>query len=253
MGSLTDGRALVTAGGQGIGKAICQELLRHGADLAVHYYTSRDGAEEVVRLAQKAGRRAASFQADLTHEDETRRVVSECVGFLGGLDILINNAGTLVERRPLERIDCAYWNRVMDVNLTSMVLVTRECMPHLLAAGRSSIVNLSSLAGRNGGGGGALAYAAAKGAVMTWTRGLATEYGPKGVRVNAVAPGMTLGSRFHEVYTPPEVQRRHIASLPVGRAGTTDDIARAVVFLAAEYDGFVHGATLDVNGGAHYS
>jgi len=129
--------------------------------------------------------------------------------------------------------------------------VTRAAAAHLAHAGQSSVVNLSSLAGRKGGHPGSLVYSTAKGAMLTWTRALATELGPQGIRINAVAPGFMLGSSFHATHTTAESARRTIATIPLGRAGNCEDVARAVAFLASEYDGFITGATLDVNGGVY--
>ncbi len=251
MGELKGKRALVTGAGQGIGTSIAEALIRKGCATAIHYYTSKEGAEELKELADSHGVAAEIFQADLTQEEDVVEFVKEAVGFLGGLDILINNTGDLVGRIPLDAIDMEYWQKVMDVNMTSMMLVTREAKPWLIQAKGSSIVNLSSLAGRKGGGNGSSAYATTKGAILSWTRTLAAELGPKGVRVNAVAPGLILGTRFHDTHTPQRYQDKMIAGIPIGRAGTPAEVARAVLFLAAEYDGFISGATLDINGGAY--
>ncbi len=191
------------------------------------------------------------FQADLTREDAANELVSAAAGFLGGLDVLINNAGDIVGRRQIGEIDAAFWQKVMDVNVTSMMWVTRAAVPELVKAGQGSIVNLASLAGRKGGHGGSLVYSTAKGAVLTWTRSLASELGPKGIRVNAVAPGLILGTRFHATHTTEESAKATIQGIPLGRAGTPEDVARAVAYLASEYDGFITGATLDINGGVY--
>ena len=248
MGRLQSKRALVTGGGQGLGRAIVEELLRQGCDVAIHYHTSSKGAESV-RQAAPAGVRAQCFAADLTNDAAARGLVQQAVTFLGGLDILVNNTGDLVGRRKLEDLDLEFWQRVLDVNLTSTVLVSRYAVEHLALAKHSSIVNLASLAGRMGGHAGSLAYSAAKGAVLTWTRSLAKELGPRGVRVNAVAPGLILGTAFHNTHTTPESAAATVVGIPLGRAGTPVDVARAVAFLASEYDGFITGATLDINGG----
>ena len=248
MSRLQGKRALVTGGGQGLGRAIVEELLRQGCDVAIHYRRSAEGAEEAQQAAPP-GVRAASFAADLTRESEVRELIRQAVAFLGGLDILVNNAGDLIGRRKLEELDAAFWQRTLDVNVTSAMLVTQSAVPHLAAAGQSSIVNLASLAGRMGGHAGSLAYSTAKGAILTWTRSLAKELGPRGIRVNAVAPGLILGTAFHDTHTTPESAAATVATLPLGRAGTPDDVARAVAFLASEYDGFITGATLDINGG----
>jgi len=159
--------------------------------------------------------------------------------------------GTAVGRHSLGEVDTAFWQRVMAVNLDSLFWVTRAALPFLEKAGAASIVNLSSLAGRKGGHAGSLAYSAAKGAVLTWTRALAAELGPKGIRVNAVAPGLILGTRFHATHTTQASADETVRTIPLRRAGTAADVARAIVYLASEYDGFITGATLDINGGVY--
>jgi 3-oxoacyl-[acyl-carrier protein] reductase len=251
MGSLHGKRALVTAGAQGIGYAISEQLLASGCDLVVHYHTSSAGAEALKSAAAERGCRAASVAADLTDPGEAEGVVDRAVSFLGGLDVLVNNAGSLVARRTLGELDPAFWREVMDVNIASANYVTRRALPALEAAGEASVVNLASLAGRKGGHAGSLAYATSKGAVLTWTRALSAELGPLGIRVNAVAPGLILGTRFHATHTTPESAKKTVEGIPLGRAGTPEDVARAVVYLASEYDGFITGATLDINGGVY--
>lgn len=251
MGKLSGKRVVVTGGGQGLGLAIGHRLISEGCNLAVHYHTSRDGAGELVAAAEKQKLSAQAFQADLTDEQSVQGFVNSAADFLGGVDVLINNAGDLVGRRNLEDIDVDFWNKVMNINLTSMMLVTRECIPHLRKNSASSIVNLASLAGRKGGHAGSLCYSTAKGATLTWTRSLASELGADGIRVNAVAPGLILGTRFHETHTSKESADKTVAGIPVGRAGDPDDVARPVVFFASEYDGFITGATLDINGGVY--
>ena len=151
----------------------------------------------------------------------------------------------------LNEIETDFWNHVMDINLTSMMFVSRAAAPILAKNENSSIVNLSSLAGRKGGHPGSLAYSTSKGAVLTFTRALSTELGPEGVRVNAVAPGLILGTSFHNTHTTKESAAATTASIPIKRAGNAADVARAVLYLASEYDGFITGATLDINGGVY--
>jgi 3-oxoacyl-[acyl-carrier protein] reductase len=255
MNKLIGKRALVTAGAQGIGLAISRALLAAGCDVFVHYRRSAEGAQVLAGEATAAHRRFNSDQADLTQPRECERLVAEAVGFLGGLDILINNAGSLVARRTLEEADEDFWAEVLALNLGSLRCVTKASAPHLIAAaanhGGASIVNLSSLAGRKGGHSGSLAYSTAKGAVLTFTRSLASELGPRGVRVNALAPGLILGTSFHSTHTTSASAQSTVASIPLGRAGTPEDVARAAVYLASEYDGFISGATLDINGGVY--
>jgi 3-oxoacyl-[acyl-carrier protein] reductase len=248
-------RALVTAGAQGIGLAIAKGLIAAGCDVFVHYRSSAAAAQALELDAKTLGRRCASASADLTAGKECDRLVDAAVGFLGGLDVLINNAGSLVDRRSLTESDDGFWNEVMALNLRTAHAVTRAALPHLIAAARAgggaSIVNLSSLAGRKGGHPGSLAYSAAKGAVLSYTRALATELGPHGIRVNALAPGLILGTSFHATHTTEQSANATVAGIPLGRAGGPDDVARAAVFFASEYDGFVTGATLDINGGVY--
>jgi 3-oxoacyl-[acyl-carrier protein] reductase len=248
-------RALVTAGAQGLGLAISRHLLAAGCDLFVHYFKSAAAAQQLAQEARAAGRKLASASADLTETEECEALVAKAAASLGGIDILINNAGTMVARRKPEEADDAFWAEVMSVNLGSMRRVTRAALPHLRQAARerggASVVNLSSVAGRRGGGPGSLAYATAKGAVLAYTRTLAVELGDTGIRFNALAPGFVEGSVFHQVHTPRPVAEKIIAAIPVGRSGNPDDVARAAVFLAAEFDGFIQGATLDINGGAY--
>lgn len=255
MSKLLGKRALVTAGAQGIGLAISRQLLRAGCDVFVHYHRSSEAANALVAEAAALNRRCALGTGDLTRTENCDRIVAEAVQFLGGLDVLVNNAGSLIARRRFLEADDAFWADTISLNVGSLRKTTRAAAPHLVAAaasaGGASIVNLASLAGRKGGHAGSLAYATAKGAVLTFTRALATELGPQGVRVNALAPGFILGTSFHHTHTSPESARATVAGIPLGRAGDADDVARAAVFLAGEFDGFITGATLDINGGVY--
>ena len=255
MNKLLGKRALITAGAQGIGLATSQQLLRAGCDVFVHYRSSADAARTLLDEAKKLGRKCGIGCADLTETEACDTLVAEAVKFLGGLDILVNNAGSLIARRAFADADDEFWAETMSLNLGSTRRITRAAVPHLAtsakANGGASIVNLSSLAGRKGGHTGSLAYATSKGAILTFTRALATEVGPLGIRVNALAPGLILGTSFHNTHTKPEAAAATVATIPVGRAGTADDVARAAVFLASEFDGFITGATLDINGGVY--
>lgn len=243
--------ALITAGAQGIGESITKHFIDSGANVAIHYFSSADTANELIEYATSKGQKAVAISGDLTNETEAKALVEKTVEALGGLNILINNAGSLVARRTLEDMKPDFWNKVMDINLTSMMFVTQAAAPHLAKNDTSSIVNLASLAGRKGGHAGSLAYSTSKGAILTLTRALSSELGGQGIKVNAVAPGLILGTSFHNTHTSKESADETISGIPINRAGNAADVARAVVYLASEYDGFITGATLDINGGVY--
>lgn len=242
---------LITAGAQGIGEAITRHFIDSGAHVAIHYFSSADRANELTDYSKSKGVNAIAIGGDLTKEADANALVEKTVANLGSLDILINNAGSLVARKRLHELEVEFWHRVMDINMTSMLFVTRAAAPHLTKNENSSIINLASLAGRKGGHAGSLAYATSKGAILTFTRALASELGPEGTRVNAVAPGLILGTAFHNTHTTKESAAKTIEGIPIKRAGNADDVARAVLYLASEYDGFITGATLDINGGVY--
>ena len=242
---------LITAGAQGIGEAITRHFIDSGAHVAIHYFSSSDTADQLTEYAIGKGQKAVAISGDLTKEVDANVLVEKTVAAIGGLDILVNNAGSLVARRMLSEMEVGFWQKVMDINLTSMMFVTRAAVTHLAKNDHSSIVNLASLAGRKGGHPGSLAYSTSKGAILTFTRALASELGPKGIRVNAVAPGLILGTSFHNTHTSQASAAATTAGIPIQRAGNADDVARAVAYLGSEYDGFITGATLDINGGVY--
>ncbi len=251
MNKLAGKNVLITAGAQGIGESITKHFIESGANVAIHYFSSETIANQLAEEALKKGQKAIAIAGDLTKEEEANALVEKTVEALGSIEILINNTGSLVARKRLEEMETDFWHKVMDINLTSMLFVTRAARPHLIKNEHSSIVNLASLAGRKGGHPGSLAYSTSKGAVLTFTRALASELGPMGVKVNAVAPGLILGTAFHNTHTSKESAAATTASIPIGRAGNAADVARAVIYLASEYDGFITGATLDINGGVY--
>lgn len=248
---LKNKNVLITAGAQGIGEAITRHFIACGANVAIHYFSSAATADELVAFAQSKNIKAVSIKGDLTREEDTQIVIEKTVEALGSIDILINNAGSLVARKLLGEMETDFWNKVMDINMTSMMMVTRAAAPHLVKNENSSIVNLASLAGRKGGHAGSLVYSTSKGAILTFTRALSSELGPEGVRINAVAPGLILGTSFHNTHTTKASAEKTIEGIPIQRPGNADDVARAVIYLASEYDGFITGATLDINGGVY--
>lgn len=252
MGNLTGKKVFITGAEQGIGKATAEQLINAGCDIFIHYHSGEEGPKELVALAQSRGQKAEYCYGDLTSVEDADRCVTAAAEFLGGIDILINNVGGIVGRKWLGEIDHAFWHKVIDVNMTTVLNITQCALPFLKAASEgASIINLASLAGRSGGHSGSLVYSTTKGAILTWTRSLAAELGEYGIRVNAVAPGLILGTRFHDRHTTKESAQETVRGIPLGRAGSPDDVARAIKFLASEYDGFISGATIDINGGIY--
>jgi 3-oxoacyl-[acyl-carrier protein] reductase len=251
MGTLKGKTAFVTGTSQGIGAAIARELIDMGCNICMHYFHSSEQPDKLKALAIKKGQKAVTIRADLTIEEEVIRCIKEAAEIFGSFDILVNNSGGLVQRRYLPQVDSEFWKRVIDINLTSMMLVTKELLPYFNRETGSSIVNISSLAGRKGGHPGSLVYATTKGAMLTWTRALSAEVAREGIRVNAIAPGFIEGTAFHSTHTTRESALKTIEGIPLGRSGNPEDIARAAAYLASEYDGFITGATLDINGGVY--
>jgi 3-oxoacyl-[acyl-carrier protein] reductase len=244
---LTGRRALVTGAGTGIGRAIAVALARSGADVAITYRTH--DAAPVVAEIEALGRAAVALLLDATDSTDVHDVVRRAaVALGGGIDVLVNNAGGLVGRVPVAAMSDEHWHAVLDVNLTSMFYVTRAVLEHMPDGGR--IISISSQAGQNGGGPGAVAYAAAKAGMDGMTRGLAKELGSRRITVNSIAPGFIGETPFQDTFTPADAQRAAIAGIPVGRAGVPDDVAAAALYLASGSAGFTTGAVIDVNGGA---
>lgn len=240
--------AIVTGGGRDIGGACAKRLAAEGAHVAINYFASDAGANKVVEEITASGGKAFALKGDLTTPEGVSALVAKTVEEFGGVDILVNNAGGLIARKTISEMSLDHWQAVMDLNLTSTFLMIKACLPHMKTG---AIVNLASQAGRDGGGGGAVAYATSKGAVMTLTRGLAKELGPN-IRVNAVCPGM-IDTDFHNIFTKDEARRALEATAPARRQGTSDDVAELVCFLASDAAGFITGTNVDINGGTLFS
>ncbi len=249
-GDLKDKVALVTGGGRDIGRAIACKLAESGASVAVNYRSSKKEAEATVATIVERGGQAVAIQADVSRSDDVERLVAETASALGNpIHILVNNAGGLIARKKVLEMDEAFWDEVMAVNLKSVFLVTKATLPYMADGG--AIVNLSSLAARDGGGGGSIAYAASKGGVLTMTRGLAKELSPRSIRVNSVSPGL-INTTFHDTFTPDAVRETVAAKTAVGREGEAADVANAVVFLASEASAYINGESVEINGGLYF-
>ncbi len=240
--------AIVTGGGRDIGAAAARKLASEGANVAISYFESAKGADGVVVDIEAAGGKSIAVQADLNTQDGVDKLVGAALDRFGSIDVLVNNAGGLIARKTLAEMDLAHWNAVMTLNLTSTFMMTKACLAHMKSG---TIVNLASQAGRDGGGPGAVAYAASKGAIMTMTRGLAKELGPD-IRVNALCPGM-IDTDFHNIHTPDAGRRGFEANAPLKRQGHVDDAANLVLFLACDDSAFLTGTNIDINGGMLFS
>ena len=240
--------AIVTGGGRDIGRACAMRLAAEGANVAINYFSSSAGADSAVEEIVAKGGKAFAMQGDLSTQAGAEALVAKTVETFGSVDILVNNTGGLVARKTMAEMTLEHWHTVMDLNLTSIFLMIKACLPHLKSG---AIINLASQAGRDGGGPGSVPYATSKGAVVTMTRGLAKELGPD-VRVNALCPGM-IDTDFHNVHTKDEVRRNVEAASPVKRQGTSEDVANLVSFLASDESSFITGANVDINGGMLFS
>ncbi|MEM9427152.1 MAG: SDR family oxidoreductase [Pseudomonadota bacterium] len=240
--------AIITGGGRDIGLAAALKLASEGASVAINYFSSSAGADEAVAKITAQGGKAFALQGDLTKQADVDALIARTVADHGGIDVLVNNAGGLVERKAIAEMSDDLWHTVMDLNLTSTFRMTRACLAHMKTG---AIVNLASQAARDGGGPGAVAYATSKGAIVTMTRGLAKELGPD-IRVNALCPGM-IDTDFHNVHTPDAGRRGFEAAAPLKRQGNTDDTANLVLFLACNDSAFITGANIDINGGMLFS
>jgi NAD(P)-dependent dehydrogenase (short-subunit alcohol dehydrogenase family) len=233
--------ALVTGSSNGIGAETAVRLAEQGARVLVHYHRDRASAEKV---RERCGG-GEILSGDLGSIEGVHQFVKD---LKEPVDILINNAGSLVERQKFLDVREDLWDRVMTLNLTSVVLITQAVLPHMVEKKRGIVVNVSSIAGRHGGGVGAIPYSTSKAAVSTLTRGLAKEFASQGIRVNAVSPG-TIETNFHKQFSTAQMLDSVRAQTPAGRLGNSEETADVIVFLCSDAARFIHGQVLEVNGG----
>lgn len=236
--------ALITGASSGIGAATAVLFAELGASVVVGYHKNEAGAAAVVEQIRQSGGQAQAIRADVRQAGEISRLVAEA----GAVDILVNNAGWLVERKSLAQVTEERWDEIMDLNLKSALLCSQAVVPGMIQRGRGSIVNIVSIAGRNGGGPGAGAYATAKGGLIALTKAMAKELAPQAVRVNAVSPGV-IDTPFHEIFSTPEMMANFVKTIPLGRVGTSQEVANVIAFVASDAASYLTGETIEVNGG----
>lgn len=251
MNTLEGKVAIVTGGTRDIGRSCSIKLAKLGAKVVVNYCNNKAAGDETVASIESSGGNAILIKGDMTRKADVDTLVAQTKEAFGDqIHVLVNNVGGLVARKTVAEMDEEFLNHVMALNLNSTFLTTQAVVPSMPPG--SAIVNLASLAGRDGGGGGASAYSAAKGAVMTFTRSMAKELGPQGIRVNALCPGM-IDTTFHDTFTPDAVRRNVEASVPLRRQGHPDDCADTVAYLASDASAYITGANIDINGGMFFS
>ena len=243
--------AVVTGGVRDIGRAISLKLASEGAKVVVNYYGSHDLAQQTLNDIESAGGQAILYQGDMTSPADVEGLIAKTIEAFGAsIDILVNVAGGLVARKTIDEMDIEFFNYVMQLNMNSTFLMTKAVVPYMSEG--ASIINFASQAGRDGGGPGASAYATSKGAVMTFTRSMAKELGPKGIRVNSLCCGM-ISTTFHDTFSKPEGRAATADNTPLRREGAPNEVADTVSFLASSDAAFVSGTNMDVNGGLVFS
>jgi 3-oxoacyl-[acyl-carrier protein] reductase len=241
--------ALVTGASSGIGQATAVELASRGYQVAIHYCSNETGARETFEsIRALKGGKARVYAADLSDPAQVGQMAGDVLEDFERLDVLVNNAGSLVERKNLAEMDYSLWRRILGLNLDSVFLVTRAFLPHMIEQKAGSIVNVASIAGRNGGSTGAAAYAAAKGALIALTKAMAKEFVSHGIRVNCVNPGV-ISTPFHQRFSTKEMMQRFVAAIPQQRTGSSEEVAKVIAFLVSEDSSYVVGETIEINGG----
>ncbi len=246
---LKDKKVLVTGSSSGIGAATAILFSQQGSFVGVHYFKTQDGGEKTLAQVKKHSH-GILLQADMREPQQVKDMVEQFASAGGGIDVLVNNAGTLIARHPFETAPLDYHEDIFATNVRNVFLATQAALPYLKKS-KGAIINIGSVAGHNGGGGGSGIYAGAKAAVATETIAMAKEFAPYDIRVNSVLPGL-IETRFHEQFSTPERKAKVAQETPLGRNGTPEDIAKVILFLASrEASEFINGEYIAVNGGLY--
>lgn len=245
---LTGKIALVTGASSGIGRATAELFAECGASVAINYHKNESGAEAAREKITESGGSAITIQADVTRTSDIKALIEKTTRELGPIDILVNNAGSLIERLKILELTEERWDEVINLNLKSAFLCSQAVASSMMERKLGAIVNVSSIAGRNGGALGSIHYSTAKGGLITFTKGLAKELAPFGVRVNAVSPGV-IDTPYHEQFSTPEAMKGYVGGIPLGRVGTPEEVAKVIAFLASDAGSYLCGETIEINGG----
>jgi 3-oxoacyl-[acyl-carrier protein] reductase len=242
---------LITGASTGIGAAAARAFAEQGSKVVVHYNASKDAADKVAREVKSAGGEALLVGGDVTKSANVRRIVADALAGFGRIDVLVNNAGGLVQRTKIEDYSEDFLHQVLDLNVIQVAMFMHEVVPAMRKQGGGNIINVSSIAARHGGGGGAIVYAGAKGFISTATKGWAKELVGDKIRVNAVSPGV-ITTPFHERYSTAEQLKAMQATIPMNRLGTAEECAGTFIYLASDQmSGYVTGQVIEVNGGQY--
>jgi len=247
---LTGKVALVTGASSGIGHATAQALANCGAAVTINFNRNEIGAELLRKQITANGGKAITAQADVTKAADVDALLQKTTEEFGAIDVLVNNAGSLIERLRILEMSEERWDQVIDLNLKSAFLCCKAVAPLMMERKSGAIINLSSIAGRNGGALGSIHYSSAKGGLISFTKGLAKELAPFGIRVNAVSPGV-IDTPYHEQFSSAEMMKNYVNAIPLGRVGTSEDVAKVIAFLASDAAAYLVGETIEVNGGMY--
>ncbi|HEV8369631.1 MAG TPA: 3-oxoacyl-ACP reductase family protein [Pyrinomonadaceae bacterium] len=240
--------ALVTGASSGIGRATATALAASGASVAINFHNNEAGAEAARSEIVNTGGKAIVVRADVTQAADVLALVKQTAEEFGPIDILVNNAGSLIERLKILELTEERWDEVINLNLNSAFLCSKAVAGTMISRKSGVIINVSSIAGRNGGALGSIHYSTAKGGVITFTKGLAKELAPHGVRVNAVSPGV-IATPYHEQFSSADMMKAYVGMIPLGRIGQPEEVASVICFLASEASSFLVGETIEINGG----